>query len=49
MIDVSPEHIERIIEGAWHPDTVNFIILRMNFIVWIFQKKRMLAMQSING
>ena len=24
MIDVSVEHIERMIEGAWHPDTVEY-------------------------
>lgn len=41
MIDVTPEHIERIIEGVWYPDIAEFYNFENeNFIVWIFKKKR---------
>ncbi|WP_373359053.1 hypothetical protein ACEN3H_08690 [Acinetobacter lactucae] len=39
MIDVSPEHIERIIEGAWHPDTVEFYNFENEFYCLDFSKE----------
>ncbi|MCE7531223.1 hypothetical protein [Acinetobacter nosocomialis] len=39
MIDVSPEHIERIIEEAWHPDTVEFYNFENEFYRLDFSKE----------